>query len=274
MDRYQLIAFDMDGTLLDSRKRLRPDSLAAIDEAVRAGKVVALSTGRNPAELRPYAEALRQVRYIICVSGALVYENGTERLLSARPLPEADVRRLLRLADGRDIMLHLLGWESLVQADHVRRMEDFHMGVFRPLYEQVTHQVDDVIRYYLAEPFPVYKLNLYSRSTEARLSLREELLAMGLRPVFSEVTSLECSAEGISKGSGLLCLCRELGIPPEAAIAVGDADNDLDILRCAGLAVAMGNANAHVKAAADVIVADNGHGGCAEAVRKYLLGAG
>lgn len=54
-------------------------------------------------------------------------------------------------------------------------------------------------------------------------------------------------------------------------IAVGDADNDLEILRTAGLAVAMGNAKERVKTEADVIVADNDHDGCAEAIEKYLL---
>ena len=53
---------------------------------------------------------------------------------------------------------------------------------------------------------------------------------------------------------------------------VGDADNDLGGLRTAGLAVAMGNANDHVKAVCQVQVADNNHDGCAEAIEKYLLG--
>ena len=67
-------------------------------------------------------------------------------------------------------------------------------------------------------------------------------------------------------------LCEYLGIPVEETIAVGDADNDIEVLKTAGLAIAMGNAAEHVKAIADVMVADCDHDGCAEAIGKYLLG--
>ena len=57
----------------------------------------------------------------------------------------------------------------------------------------------------------------------------------------------------------------------ERTIAVGDSDNDIEILKTAGLSVAMGNARPHIKEISDVIVADNNHGGCAKAIYKYLL---
>ena len=74
---YQLIAFDMDGTLLDSNKKILPSSLAAISDAADAGKTVILSTGRCLPELREYLPLLTQVRYLNCVSGALVVDRQT-----------------------------------------------------------------------------------------------------------------------------------------------------------------------------------------------------
>ena len=88
----------------------------------------------------------------------------------------------------------------------------------------------------------------------------------------SEVSSLEFSPQGVTKATGLLALADLLGIDRAATIAVGDADNDLDMLRAAGLGVAMGNANERAREAADVTVADNDHDGCAEAIRRFLLG--
>ena len=78
----------------------------------------------------------------------------------------------------------------------------------------------------------------------------------------------------MTKGTGLLALADQLGIDAAATIAVGDADNDIDMLRAAGLGVAMGNANEGARAAADVVVADNDHDGCAEAIDRFLLGGG
>ena len=74
----------------------------------------------------------------------------------------------------------------------------------------------------------------------------------------------------MNKGSGLLRLCSELGISPEQSIAVGDADNDIPMIKAAGLGVAMGNAPEYIKTTADRVVSDLNHGGCAQAIRMLL----
>ena len=150
-------------------------------------------------------------------------------------------------------------------------MERFGMGVYRPMYEKVTTQVDDIYEYYKEHPFEVPKLNLYHATTEGREKTRKRLAGLNLVLADAEKTALECSAAGVTKGTGLLRLCEHLGIESEETIAVGDADNDLNILETAGLAIAVGNANEHVKAVAAVVVNDCDHDGCAEAIDKYLL---
>ena len=66
-------------------------------------------------------------------------------------------------------------------------------------------------------------------------------------------------------------LCRHLGLEMEQVMAVGDSDNDLTMLRMAGLGVAMGNANPNIRAAADVCTAENTAHGVAQAIEQYLL---
>ena len=74
MSQYQLIAFDMDGTLLNSNKQISPETLNAIKRATDAGKTVILCTGRNLAELNAFTEIIPGLRYLDCVSGACVYD--------------------------------------------------------------------------------------------------------------------------------------------------------------------------------------------------------
>ena len=81
------------------------------------------------------------------------------------------------------------------------------------------------------------------------------LKALPLTFAFAETTSLEMTPKGVSKGSGLTILAKHLGVDLEAVIAVGDADNDREMLETAGLAVAMGNAIDSIKTIADVITA-------------------
>ena len=87
----------------------------------------------------------------------------------------------------------------------------------------------------------------------------------------AEESSVEVNAKGIHKGIGLEKLCEYLNIPLSQTIVVGDADDDIEVLKKAGLAVAMGNANEKIKQLSDVIVSDNDHDGCVEVIEKYLI---
>ncbi|HJB55747.1 MAG TPA: HAD-IIB family hydrolase, partial [Candidatus Olsenella avistercoris] len=162
---YQLIALDMDGTLLDGAKRVLPSSTEAIEEALAAGRHVAICSGRCP---------------------AMVEVSRDE--LAGRPAE--DMRALLR--DPR------------------------------------TH---------------VQKINVHFRDEATRERVRALVSDLGLSLVDFETASLEFSPTEANKGTGMLALAELLGVPREATMAVGDADNDLPMLRDAGLGVAMGNAN-------------------------------
>lgn len=271
MSKYKLIAFDMDGTLLDSQKKVRQDSLDMIARAVSAGKIVTLSTGRGLPELTEYRSTLKDLQYIIGVSGALVVDAKNDREIYSQPLADETVHKILQEVKDIDVMIHMLSMESVVQKDTICHMADYHMGIYQGMFQKIAVTPDDIRAYYEQTSKPLYKLNLYFRNQAERTIVEKRLAPLGLPLVYAEATSLECSAPNVSKGHGLKKLCEYLNIPLEQTIAVGDADNDLDILKQAGLAVAMGNSNENVKAIADVIVADNDHGGCAQAIAEYLL---
>ena len=87
----------------------------------------------------------------------------------------------------------------------------------------------------------------------------------------AEETSLEITCKNINKGNGLKHLCQVLNLSIEQTIVVGDAGNDVEALKVAGLAVVMDNAIDEIKQYGDVIVSDCDHDGCKEAIEKYLL---
>ena len=263
----RLIALDLDDTLLDSRKQIPEEAVCAVRKADRAGKTVVFNTGRAVSELDEYTGLLPEVRYAIYASGAGLFDLREKKTACLRPIPEAQQAEIRSLARTRDVMLQLvLGETVVIQASHMANLEHYHMGVFRSLYEKSMTLVPDILAFAESCREPVLKMNLYHAAAGERIASRARLEASGLQMAFASESSLECSAPGVNKGSGLVQLCSLLGVAPEESVAVGDADNDIPALQAAGLGVAMGNAPAHVKAAADRIVSDQDHGGCAEAI--------
>ena len=268
---YRLVALDMDGTLLNSEKRITEYTKNLINQALDSGKEVVLSTGRCIPELEDTFAELPKLRYAICVSGSLIYDVKNRKTILSYPLSPNLCHKILAEGKKEDVMVHFLGTKSVVQEDKLDCMDRYGMGIYTNMFKKVTSPVKDIYAYYDQYEIPLNKLNLYHTSVEARARSLKRLAGLPLELVFAEGLSLECSAIGVTKGNGLLDLCHYLDIPVEETIAVGDADNDLAILRTAGLSVAMGNANENVKAICDIQVADCDHDGCAEVIEKYLL---
>ena len=134
---YRLIALDMDGTLLDSRKRISEENRRAIDRAAAAGKAVVLNTGRCLVELEEYLPLLPGVRYLNCASGAMVYDRAAGRAIYTNLLEPGTVRALLRLAAEVGAMPHLLLEASIVQKDQCLRMDQYQMGGYQEMFLQI-----------------------------------------------------------------------------------------------------------------------------------------
>ena len=273
---YQLIAFDMDGTLLDSKKDVLPSSVAAIDEALAAGKDVAIASGRCPKMVLMYRDAIPHVRYAICSAGAAIVDLFEAKTLETTEVPATALQKVMAASHGRDMLIETTcDGEFVVSRPEMERCERYSLGVYKSLYREQGTVLDTAAE---AEAFTldpahrIQKLNLHYTCDEDRDVAVASLAGENVNVVYCERHSIEITHASVTKGTGLLALAAQLGISPEQTIAVGDADNDLPMLRAAGLAVAMGNANENARAASDVTVADNNHGGCAEAIHRFLLG--
>ena len=273
---YQLIAFDMDGTLLDSKKDVLPSSVAAIDEALAAGKDVAIASGRCPKMVLMYRNVIPHVRYAICSAGAAIVDLFEAKTLETTEVPATALQKVMAASHGRDMLIETTcDGEFVVSRPEMERCERYSLGVYKSLYREqgtVLDSVDAAEAFTLDPAHRIQKLNLHYTCDEDRDVAVASLAGEDVNIVYCERHSIEITHASVTKGTGLLALAAQLGIPTEQTIAVGDADNDLPMLRAAGLAVAMGNANENARAASDVTVADNNHGGCAEAIHRFLLG--
>ncbi|MDD4630921.1 Cof-type HAD-IIB family hydrolase [Proteiniphilum sp. UBA5510] len=268
---YKLIALDMDGTLLTSNKSILPETIEDINAAVKVGKDVVFSTGRGLVEMKSFFEQIPQINYAIVFSGAVVYNITEKEIIYCDSIPQQVALEIIKIADAFQAMAHLLTLnESIVDKRQVQQMAEYNMKIYQSSFLKITTQVDSLAEACINYPsFP--KVNIYFRRREDRMAAYEQLKLYPITFAFAEEASLEMSPLNTTKGTALLHLASHLGIDVSETIAVGDADNDRDILLKAGLAVAMENANKDIKEMADEIVTDNDHNGTGEAIKKFLL---
>lgn len=264
---YKLLALDMDGTLLDSRKQVPPRTRAAIRGLAARGVAIAFCTGRNVTELSDYRAQLPFIRYGSLVSGALALDFETNQALAVTPLATDLACQVIQAGRAEGAMVHMLCLNaSVTEQRFIDRMDTYHMAIYHDMFDRLCTRADGVEDYVRSHEGQVLKVNLYHRDPQSRLRTRSRLEGLPLKLADAETTSLESTAEGVSKDRGLAALCQGLGISMGQVVAVGDADNDTDALRAAGYAVAMGNATPTIKGLADLVVADNDHDGIVQAI--------
>lgn len=118
------------------------------------------------------------------------------------------------------------------------------------------------------------KIKLVALDLDGREVLRKELMAIPELSISSSVyNNLEVNAKGADKGAALLWLADYLGIDREETMSFGDGENDIPMIKAAGIGVAMGNALDTVKAAADTVTLTNDEDGVAAAIRKFIFGS-
>ena len=268
---FKMAALDMDGTLLMSDKRIHPDTPADIAAVSGRGVEVVYCTGRAIPEILPYVDILPFIRFAVCLSGAFVFDLQKQRSIAGSMIGPDLVQQVVEEGERHGAMVHFLTRDqSIVRADLIDRMPEFHMGVFQPLYRRAATGVEDM-RKEAVRQGSVPKINIYFRTREDRQHAYEALRGLPLTFSFMEETMLEMTAGGTTKDAGLRALAKYLGISMNEVLAIGDSANDRTVLETVGFSVAMGNAAAEIKDLCDAVTDDNDHNGVGKALRSYCF---
>jgi len=259
--RPKLFAFDIDGTLLSSTYHVLPSTQRAVEYLLSAGHHAALASARPPRSVRAIAsELLRRTETVmVSLNGALV-TYGDETLLETT-IDAPPYATLVREARRRDIQVNLLtGWEWFVETYDERTRVEEEVVRFSPT------GVPDLLA---LGDYPVHKL-LFITDAPAIQDFQRWVQQAGLdvEATLSKPTYCEVVALGTSKAGALLVTAEHYGLTHEDIVAFGDGENDLPMIRAAGHGIAMGNAVAHVKAAAQFVTRSNDDDGIAHALTE------
>jgi Cof subfamily protein (haloacid dehalogenase superfamily) len=264
MDGVRLVASDLDGTLLVPEQTVSERTRAALAAAREAGITVVLVTGRQPRSLAPIAERIGVGGIAICANGALIWDLDTGTMVDAAPLAaEAATRLVHALREAVPGVLLAVELEERFgrEPGWAEDASPVEPGALEAdALQLVTGPVIKLLARHPSLPFAEF-------SERARRAVGDDAVATwaGLRLV-------EISAAGVTKAFALERLCQRLGVDAAEVVAVGDMENDLAMLRWAGTAVAVANAQQSVLDAADKVISSNVDDGVAVLLERIVDG--
>lgn len=261
---YELIALDIDGTLLNKEHEISKETIDVIKMSMDKGIRVVLVSGRDYSAAEPYIKELATEDLFLGLNGASVYDNKGE-IIHSEYLDKEIVEYIIELCEKEDIYIVLF----IGKDTYVDEISNF-MGIDSYVYNSI--EVGQVSKFYREQN--VTKI-LLTQKEDKLIPIKEKLdskYGSKINSQFSLPQFLEIFNGEINKGVALKRVCEKYKIPKEKVMAIGDWDNDITMIEYAGLGVAMGNGSENIKEASDFITKSNEQNGAAYAIKKFVLG--
>jgi Cof subfamily protein (haloacid dehalogenase superfamily) len=281
--RQKKILFtDIDGTLLSDEKKIDEFTRLKIIEMISKGNDFCLASGRPISSIFDVLESLNIVDdvkalpnhdakggiYATAYNGALLYDCLENKPVEEYAIPINTAQRLFDMARESKIHMQTYSDTHIIAIDEGPELAFYKRNVVMP-HKVATRLCDDLSH-------PPYKLIAIVLDDRSRLeAFRDKVetseIGRDIICAFSNDRYLEFYSTEAGKGSALTKLCRHLNILPQNSIAAGDEENDISMLKAAGIGVCMANGKQIVKDSADyVTVNDNNNGGIGEVIEKFI----
>lgn len=254
------IFFDIDGTLLENSKGIMKSTVEALEKARSNGHKLFINTGRSYAELGRGFERFN-FDGLVCAAGSYI-KIGNEIILD-KFIQKEKIENLISILQELNLDYGLEGVEFTYFTDRIYK--GFRKRVYEALegildaeqngYEPYHYMLQPafVRRFddYIKNPTPIHKILVYSSDIENSNELAKRIPDEFYLIIYE--TFAELINKGINKSTGIKEVLKYYKADIKDSIAIGDSLNDLEMLKEAGLGIAMGNANETVKSCADII---------------------
>lgn len=265
----KLIAVDIDGTLLNSSHALTERTEAALKAAISQGVKVVLATGKTRRSADALMERLKLDTPGIYLQGlGVYYPDGTTR--HEQTLATNIARRVITFAEDRGFEVAAYVGSRILVKTHSAHADELTIHYGEPAPEVVGPLVN-LLNTTSFNKLLLMKKNDFKKINALRWQLSVQLDGTARLMQAGIMDMVEVLPPGASKGKTLKVLLGELGVAPENVLAIGDGENDIEMLQLAGIGVAVGNAHETLKQVADYIVSTNDADGVAEAVERFVL---
>ena len=263
----RLVAIDLDDTLLRHDLTISDKTLDIITKIKDKGILVTVATGRTPLSSQRFIEQLDIRIPVIACHGAIIRNNVSGEILYRKVIESSLAAEVVKriLEDGLHCQIYIR--DEIYTAD-LEKWEKYckRVSSFQPIKADLLEVIAQE-----------------KEGTEKILVIGEEELVCRkyteYKPLFqdrihlttSKPSFLEMSNKEVNKGAAVAFLAEKFGIPREEVFAIGDGLNDLEMIKYAGIGVAMGDGHPDLKEAASYVTGTNDEDGVAEALSKFVL---
>ena len=274
MKNIKLLSLDLDGTLLDSKKRLSPKNEKALKDCIARGIHIVPTTGRTVDGVPSAIKEIPGIRYVIATNGAVIYDMKEQKIIDSRTLDRYRALEILQMLEPCPVMYDpYINGRGISEERFLNHMDEF--GLPKELQDMVRATRDvvpNIIRHVGENSCPVEKINIFFKDSVSKEQIRKRLKEIcGIVITSSIPLNLEINNPEATKGKGILRLAGYLEISPNHTMAFGDGENDISMIEEAGIGVAMENGVEPLKKMADYITKSNDEDGVAAAIEKFVL---
>lgn len=271
----KLFVFDMDGTLLNSKRTINQATIDALNLAMAQGHDVVIATGRNFCQITDELKLFPKIKYAITINGGIINDVINKKIdIISKPLDQEIIDEIVRIAQ---FLKRELQWSN---------ERNFYRVYFG---QDPTKEVDDP-NFFSASKLPTYdnwEKNKHTLKTDSVLHIAikcEKKYVLECIPPLREkfekyqmctITEtsknyLDCDPVNINKYNALKKIQASLGYSNENTYAFGDSNNDYLMIKNVGNGVAMGNARDELKAIAKYVIGDNNSNAIADFVKEVI----
>lgn len=271
--KVRMIAFDLDGTLLTTDKRLTDETRRTLEQAAKRGILLVPATGRPLTGMPAEVLGIAGVRYAITANGARVVSAEDGKILREKLISVEKARKVLDIYGEYDTLREIYyDGQGYMEARQMEQLDHYVPDPNMAKYMRNTRKcVPDLMEKFQQENRAMDKVQaVFACAGEKEQAFRRIREMEGVEATGALSYNIEVTAGGINKGEALLWLAGELGIDREEILAFGDGANDADMIRAAGIGAAMEVSVPEVRAAADILAGSNDEDGVARAIQRYI----
>lgn len=289
---YKLVVIDLDGTLLNSYGIVTDNTKKAIKKTIEKGIDVIVASGRSVIYyMKNISNEIGSNNYFIAGNGALIYDINNDKILYKKYMSKNKILDIIKICEDNSIFYNVYTEKSIItknlnyntlyyHKENLKKAEDKRtaINIVDDPYTYVQNsKEDDYLKVSICDKNEIIFNSIIRKIKKIKdveileaEQMRSKKIKQGTEEILVEYYYTEISLANVDKWEAILYLIDKYGIKKEEVIAIGDNINDYNMIKNAGLGIAMGESMQKIKEIADYVTEDNNNEGVANALIKFI----